>query len=152
MESLYYTVMNKYLISSREKSRWNWPLLKVEFFASDFKEVKGFFQHQYGTFNSTIKHKAIGWSKEKSKFHQRTYEKAIDMLEEEQSIDLAGALRKILQALINKIDTPEKAAQLSVYELKILWEILRTENGLPLAYCGRCCSKPHQIHKKEDKH
>ncbi len=29
------------------RNKWHWPELKLEFFRSNFAEVKGFFQEQY---------------------------------------------------------------------------------------------------------
>lgn len=116
------------------KNRWNWEQIKLKFLESDHREVKNFFLHFYGTFNSTIKHKTIGWSKAKKIHLKRAQFKAIESLEIKMSISLEEAYSKLMLWIFDVIEQNSVNPTLSIYELCILWKIVRTELGLPISY------------------
>lgn len=52
------------------KQKYDFYLIKAQFFASPIPEVKKFFEDEYGTYTSHIKSKTKGWSEEKKKYKE----------------------------------------------------------------------------------
>jgi len=122
------------------KSKYNWEALKTEYLAGDIKDASVFFRNKY----NIPKHKAInaniiiemkGWYKDWKKYKERVAMNALKKIEKKQTIDLAEALEDIHYFLKDyaKIarNTRGKNGLAKVDDVKHVWDMLRTENGLP---------------------
>lgn len=114
--------------------KWNWDQLKVQYIESEILEVKTFFLHFYGTFNSTIKHKTVGWPKAKKLHLKRSQFEAIAKIETKYSISIENALSDLLGHICSLIQEERKHPKMNIREIAILWRILRTTLGLPITY------------------
>jgi len=121
------------------KPKYNWAELKAEYLAQDDREVMAFLRrklslkHTHKT--SSMNVNTLGWRKEWEAQRKNIAEKAIKKLEEKKSVDLAEALEDIHYFLKDyaKIarNTRGKNGLAKVDDVKHVWDMLRTENGLP---------------------
>lgn len=121
--------------------KWDWTAIKLQYLSSEFLEVKAFFQHFYGTFNSTIKHRTIGWPADKKRHLKEVHIKATKIVEAKQAMSIEDCLAKILVRIDQILTEDIKNQRLRAGELFTLWKILRTEAGLPINY--NCNGKGH---------
>jgi hypothetical protein len=108
--------------TSRQK--YDWHTLKLEFFVSDFLEVKAFFQDKYQTYTSHIKDKTIGWTREKQEFKRRIAEETIEEMKRKE-VDLNSDFISTITAEIRSRDLNKASAK----ELETYWKLLRTMVG-----------------------
>ena len=110
------------------KSKYDWPLIKKEFMASDYNEVKQYFQDKFKIYNATITMKTKGWTEDKIAMKERATEKAIQKIEDKFGNAVAKGLEEVVYSLMADIPDSE------VGDKKRIWEVLRTEAKLPLRY------------------
>lgn len=118
----------------KRKSKYNYPQLKKEFFASPIEELKGFFEDKYGTYNGRIRQKTAGWSEEKKKFKMEIAEKSIAKVQDEEIEENAKALRNLLMGIRMKVSSKAALEGLSVKDLQRLFDMLMPLNGKPTKY------------------
>lgn len=122
------------------KSKHNWAEIKTEYLNGNVKDASVFIRQKFGisehkrlpsAMNTQIK----GWHKDWTKVQKNIATKAIKKIEEKKSVDLAEALEDIHYFLKDyaKIarNTKGKNGLAKVDDVKHVWDMLRTENGLP---------------------
>lgn len=133
------------------KQKYNWDKLKLDYFSSPVMEVKDFFQYQYSTYSGHIKQKTIGWRKEKdgiikhcSKLAKQEIQEELKELYKTSSIELSKMhettmilFKSKLFNLAQNVSKDEKGniilpENLNLKELKIIWEIVKTELWEPI--------------------
>lgn len=117
-----------------KKFKYDWEALKREFFESSFMEVKAFFEQKYSTevaFSGNVKKRTTGWPDEKKKWKQDTLILALENLKKEKSERVKNILDKILLLVESDIEMMLERGHVDEDALKKLWEIMRTEGGLP---------------------
>lgn len=135
------------------KQKYNWDKLKLEYFISSIMEVKEFFESEYSTYTGHTKAMTKWWSIDKQELIKSCKNQAeIELREnlkeiykpsrEELSQMYKATLYIIKAKLLNLEQGITKDAKgiitlpkdLKIRELKIIWEIVRTEMGLPIKY------------------
>lgn len=115
-----------------QKAKYAWGKLKTEFFKSEFKEVKAFFEHKYSTYNSYIRRRAVGWNEGKKVWEKNM---AAAIIEETKAYRVEQAsryLNLLVKEVGRRISNKGICEKLSAKEIKVLWEIIRCENQLPI--------------------
>jgi len=113
---------------SDSKQKYNWELLKQEFFASDYLEVKAFFQDKYQIYSSHIRDKTNGWTTDKKTFIKSIVSQSAELCKTKKTLEMAEALEKVFEELYRRLSGVD-VWSLSIRELKMLWEIFMTMNG-----------------------
>jgi len=135
------------------KQKYNWDKLKLEYFSSPINEVKWFFLSKYSTYTGHIKTMTKWWNKEKQEFVHIYKAQSKEELRQELKewfkpsvIELSKiyeAIMFLIRAkainLAQKVSKDEKgniivSKDIKVSELKMIWEIVRTELWLPIKY------------------
>jgi hypothetical protein len=112
-----------------ENTKYDFPLLKKDFFLSPYKDVKGFFEGTLGVYNNFIVKKTAGWADEKVEWKYDMVEMALKEAQIDEAHENAKALKIILGGLRFKISEEVKVKELSIAELERLWNIFMTMNG-----------------------
>jgi len=118
------------LKKEKPKAKYDWNIIKVDFFKSNHLEVKGFFEEQCGTYNGRIRSKTTGWAKEKEKWKEKMTKDALEQLQSNRTKSLATCLDHLLIEVKRRVDKPELIGTMKVNDLHTLWQLLRCENGL----------------------
>ena len=101
-------------------------MVKQEYFASSFVEVKAFFRSQYGTYNGHIKRRTEGWAQEKKELVKGIVEKSIELTYQNKSVELSETLEGIIKEL--QLRATVAPQNLNIRELKLLWEMFMFMN------------------------
>ena len=117
------------------KQKYDWKALKMEFFASEYEEAKGFIEDKLGKWNWNIRDKTVGWSKEKQAYKQSIIDKALEERAKKDAKDLEIPLEELKKAkkavlwlLIKKITKVIKEEDvINVAEQEKLLKIIKTE-------------------------
>lgn len=109
----------------------NWDALKAEYMLWDGYSVKEFLENKFGTRTGQAATQATGWQDEKKERDRRVAERVMNEREEEE----VKLYKKMLKHLMeNRVATRIMAAsddELSAGDMKIFWQMLKTELGLP---------------------
>lgn len=111
--------------------KYNWSQLKLEFFLSDFDEVKGFFEHKVGIYNAGITRRTKGWKKEKKAFKRTIINDALKKFQDEQKEKMDEALDNLMGDISQRLER-DKVKELPSNEIFIYWKILMTMSGRPI--------------------
>lgn len=122
---------NNTLRNKNSRSKYDWEVIKFKFFESSYKEVKGFFEDIYGTYNGTIRCRTAGWAKEKCEWKDKTTKKALDQLQTNRAKSLASCFDHLIVEINRRVNNHDLITTMKVHDLRILWQLLRCENGLP---------------------
>lgn len=146
-------------VNKNKRQKYDFAALKLEFFGSDFDEVKSFFQHKYNTYSSQVQHSTTGWTAEKKERKRQIVNEANKLAFDDEVRVKASALRTVLNSFLedfkDKVIDCERCVKkgkigdkvcpdckgagkfvtkFNDYPVKIrrmLWEIWRVENNLP---------------------
>ena len=119
------------------KKKYDWYKLKLNFFQSDFDEVKSFFTDKWLTYNSEIRKRTNWWTKEKQDFKQKITEKALENSLKKQAKDLEIPMDQLAKAKKNAVIKAINVMmedKLSMADSERIIRILRTEMWLPNTY------------------
>lgn len=119
------------LTSGKGISKYNWPLIKVEFFNSDYLDVKPFMEDRYGYYHNAMSVK--GWAEQKARWLESVQKKALQISSEKMAKELNRGLDHIRQYFV-ELGESAKKLKLKPSDAYIIWEVLRTENALPVRY------------------
>lgn len=109
--------------------KYDFPLIKKDFFLSAHNDVRGYFETTYGQYNAHITKHTVGWAADKQAWKYEMIEMALKEAQVDEAHENAKALKIILQGLRWKINDPKKVQELSIVELERLWNIFMTMNG-----------------------
>lgn len=117
------------------KQKHDWKALKLEFFASDYDEVKGFIEERLRKRNGNIRNKTTWRWKEKQAYKQSIIDKALEDKAKKDAKDLEVPLEELKKAkkavlwlLIRKIsDSIKNKTDMSVAEQEKLLKMIKTE-------------------------
>lgn len=117
------------------KQKHDWKALKLEFFASDYDEVKGFIQDKLRKWNWNIRDKTTWRGKEKQAYKQSIIDRALEERAKKDAKDLEIPLEELKKAkkavlwlLIRKITAVIKNEdEISVSEQERLLKMIKTE-------------------------
>lgn len=113
------------------KGKYDWVALKKEFLASDYLEAKVFIEDKLGIWHASAARNVTGWGVEKDAMKLKAYDKSIIKIEKAMECSIEQALKNIVKTIARKTLSEEEVSELKPSEIKALWEIIRTENGLP---------------------
>ena len=119
------------------KLKYDWAKLKLEFFQSDFDEIKSFFTDKWLTYNSEIRKRTNWWAKEKQEFKQKITEKALENALKKQAKELEIPMDQLSKAKKNAVIKAINVMmedKLSMADSERIIRILRTEMWLPNTY------------------
>lgn len=135
------------------KAKYNWHKLKLDYYESPIMEVKGFFESLSHTYTSHTKLKTRWWGEDKKIFIKNYKNKAEDELTEKMveiyqpSVEEISQVYRSVMTIIRaktiewnqKIRKDEKWNIIVPDDIKIsdviaVWELIRTERGLPTKY------------------
>lgn len=91
------------MVIMTSKTKYNFDKEKLDFFKSNFKEVKAYFEHKYNIYNRHIAWKTKGWTIEKKIFIKNNLKQAQTELENESKNKWKQELRNIENARIKII-------------------------------------------------
>ena len=115
----------------KPKGKYNWNKIKAEFMASDFVEVKAFFESRFGHYDGNMSKRSRGWSPEKIARDKRIAEQSLAKAEQAEINSNAIALKNILTGFKLHLSTEGEIKKLTMKDKKIIWDVFRTELGLP---------------------
>lgn len=120
------------------KQKYNWYKLKLEFFQSDFDEVKWFLSELWVNYTTgwVAKH-TRWWTKEKQEHNQKIIEKALENALKKQAKDLEIPMDQLAKAKKNAVIKAINQMMdntLSMSDSERIIRILRTEMWLPNTY------------------
>lgn len=119
------------------KQKYDWANLKLEFFKSDFDEVKAFFEHIWSSYNRNTLKQTKWWAKEKQEFNQKITEKALENALRKQAKELEIPMDQLAKAKKNAVIKAINQMMnntLSMSDSERIIRILRTEMWLPNTY------------------
>lgn len=133
--------------------RYNWDKIKLEYYGSPIMDVKWFFKVYYRTYSGHVRTMTRWWSVDKQVLIQSCKDQAEKELKEkmkeifkpqvEELSQIYKAVFYVIKAkafsLRQSVTKDEKGniivpKDLKLSEVKILWEIIRTEMGLPTKF------------------
>jgi len=116
------------------RRRYDWAKIKQEFFASDYVQIKQYFNDLYKIYNATIAIKTKGWAMEKEKYKMKQISKANKEYEAERARKWKKALRHVdtariawLQELGQRLIWQDKVSKLQVREITEALKHMRLE-------------------------
>lgn len=114
------------------KERIDFNKLKLDFFTSEYSEVKPFIEENQGKRNGNLQKKTKGRAKEKEDYKLAILNKTLEDNKEEMEERLKIRLRKMDDLYIKLTNKLEKKLEedLSITELFNIWKIIRVEKGL----------------------
>lgn len=125
------------------KVKYDRQALKLEFFQSDFNEVRPFIAqrlHQDTTINKQLAQKTKGRAKEKKEYNDKILQKALEKKakEEAESLEipvdqLMRAKKAVLGLFMQKLNTAikNKDENINVKEYEKILKVIKTELGEP---------------------
>ena len=119
------------------KQKYDWYKLKLEFFQSDFDEVKAFLEHIWSSYNRNTLKRTRWWTKEKQEYNQKITQKALENALKKQAKDLEIPMDQLAQAKKNAVIKAINVMmedKLSMTDSERIIRILRTEMWLPNTY------------------
>lgn len=119
-------------VKKQGKTKYDWPSLKQEFFESDYQECLAFFKSKYGRFDGNMSKQSRGWPGDKRAWRNAEVQLSLQNLQSDRVAGLKETLDKIVALCRGEIDTMAKKG-VKVKSLVKIWEVLRTESGLPKA-------------------
>ena len=119
------------ITNGKGQSKYNWPLIKVEFFNSDYLDVKPFMEDRYGGYHNAMAVK--GWAEHKARWLESVQKKALQISSEKMAKELNRGLDEIRGYFVELGENARKL-KLKPSDAYIIWEVLRTENALPVRY------------------
>lgn len=133
----------------KRQRKYNFPILKAEFMASEHYDVKGFFTDKQLAYHSGIRENTLGWAAEKKERDKRIVEKVLSEREDKEVKELHKALSNCLVFFKGKVSTKDELGKLTVKQAKMIWEVLRTENGMPTSITHNT-NLNHDIREEEE--
>ena len=118
------------------KLKYDWAKLKLEFFQSDFDDVKSFLNTKWMLWKVSSRW-TNWWAKEKQEFNQRVTEKALENALKKQAKDLEIPMDQLAKAKKNAVIKAINVMmedKLSMADSERIIRILRTEMWLPNTY------------------
>jgi len=117
------------------KQKYDWKALKLEFFASDYDEVKDFIRNKLGIYNRNAVQSTKWRAKDKQAYKQSIIDKALEERAKKDAKDLEIPLEELKKAkkavlwlLIRKITAVIKNEdEISVSEQERLLKMIKTE-------------------------
>lgn len=85
------------------RTKYNRPEIKLDFFSSDFMEVKPFMESKWYGWNWNINQHTRGWWKEKAKYMDRVLQKAITRNSDKQAKSLKVTMEFLQKAKKNAL-------------------------------------------------
>ena len=120
------------------KQKYNWYKLKLEFFQSDFDDVKWFLSELWVNYTTGwIAKQTRWWTKEKQEYNQKITEKALQNALKKQAKDLEIPMDQLAKAKKNAVIKAINVMmedKLSMTDSERIIRILRTEMWLPNTY------------------
>lgn len=119
------------------KKKYDWAKLKLEFFQSDFDDVKWFLSGLWVDYNSRTALHVKWWAKEKQEFKQKITEKALENAFKKQAKELEIPMDQLSKAKKNAVIKAINVMmedKLSMADSERIIRILRTEMWLPNTY------------------
>jgi len=114
--------------------KYNYPELRLEFFASPINEVKGFFQDKFNTYNASIREKTKWWTNEKKEYQMEQVKKAELVYEKERQQKWTKVLRNMdtarmawLQQLWERLVNSKVIKEMQVREIVEALKHMRLE-------------------------
>ena len=80
------------------KQKYDWSVLKLEFFQSDIDEASVFIKWKLGAFDWNIKKQIAGWQKEKNAYKEKILQKALDKQAEKEARSLEIPVWTLMKA------------------------------------------------------
>ena len=118
------------------KKKYDWAKLKLEFFQSDFDDVKSFLNTKWMLWKVSSRW-TNWWAKEKQDFKQKITEKALQNALKKQAKDLEIPMDQLAKAKKNAVIKAINVMmedKLSMTDSERIIRILRTEMWLPNTY------------------
>ena len=117
------------------KQKYDWKALKLEFFASEYDEVKDFIRNKLGIYNRNAVQSTKGRAKDKQAYKQSIIDKALEERAKKDAKDLEIPLEELKKAkkavlwlLIRKITAVIKNEdEITVSEQERLLKMIKTE-------------------------
>ena len=119
------------------KKKYDWAKLKLEFFQSDFDEIKSFFTDKWLTYNSEIRKRTNWWTEAKQDFKQKITQRALENALKKQAKELEIPMDQLSKAKKNAVIKAINVMmedKLSMADSERIIRILRTEMWLPNTY------------------
>ena len=118
------------------KQKYDWAKLKLEFFQSDFDDVKSFLNTKWMLWKVSSRW-TNWWAKDKQEFKQKITEKALEKALKKQAKDLEIPMDQLAKAKKNAVIKAINVMmedKLSMTDSERIIRILRTEMWLPNTY------------------
>lgn len=115
----------------KPKQKYNWPQIKLDFFASNLNDVATYFRHTYNTYNKHISRQTAGWREEKIKWKNKAVQEALDSLQTKEAKKYEAMTNNIMAGVAMQIDDKIKLKKLHPKAMKIFWDMTRTMEGKP---------------------
>lgn len=136
------------------KQKYDWANLKLEFFKSDYDDVKSFLNTKWMLWKVSSK-RTNWWTKEKQDFKQKITKKALENALKKQAKELEIPMKQLATAKNNAIikasDVMMKE-KLSISDSDKFVRMIRTEMGLPNSYTkNENINETRKELKQEDK-
>lgn len=113
------------------RMKYDWDALEEGFFASKYYEAKAYMEATIGEWNGHISRKCLGWGERKKKERREDAQLFLQGLKAGREEKVVKLLDKIFYLIEREIDRMISEGVEDGESLKRLWEIARTEAGLP---------------------
>lgn len=116
------------------KFKYDWPALKLEYFQSDFDEVKGFVEAKWMTNDANVRKRTSGRWKEKRARKEKMVQRALDeqARKEAKSLEIpVGTLMKAKKMALTKIIKMMAEQDLDMQDIERGLKNIKTELGEP---------------------
>lgn len=114
--------------------KYDYPTMKIEFFKSDYRNVKSFLQDRYQRYTSSMRENTIGWAYEKQAYKESVFDEALKKLRDESSELLKNDLNRILSEVHIRLSNMSSLTNISNNNLITYCYLFMTLNGRPTKY------------------
>ena len=116
------------------KQKYDYKQLKLDYFQSDFEDVKGFMESIWRSYDWNCRKQTRGWWKDKQAYKEKILQKALDKKAEEEAENLDIPTDQLLRAkktviwlLMKKLKESIESWNINVSEQEKILKMIKTE-------------------------
>lgn len=112
-------------------SKYNWPLIKLEYFKSSILAVEDYFRMTLGLWNGNCQRHTLGWRGQKDVYIADQADLALEEFKKKKATLIADTLETMSFIVQRESKKLARSAEVNSKDVKRFWEMARTEGGMP---------------------
>jgi len=111
--------------------KYNWTIIKVEYFKSSILHVEEFCRSTLGTWNGNMSKQTLGWRGQKDDYVSAQADLALEEFKKKKVALIADTLETMSFIVQREAKKIARSATVNSRDVKRFWEMARTEGGMP---------------------